>query len=111
MADFAESKLTQPQQTVSYDEDNIFMYQHEETGDIGFVDKYQVDNGFFEKNERLQLIGEYTNINKLQAQTHAIEFAEFSERWCFENSSYEFHELNKETKAKVYQEFKNQKQR
>ena len=39
-------------------------------------------------------------------QCYAISFAEFSARWCFENSSYEFHELNKETKAEVYQEFK-----
>ena len=41
-------------------------------------------------------------------QWHAILFAEFSSRWIFENSSYEFDELDKETKDKVYQEFLNQ---
>lgn len=44
-------------------------------------------------------------------KSHAIEFAEFSSRWCSENSSYEFDELHKETKDRVYKEFLNQKVR
>lgn len=31
-----------------------WMYQHEETGLVGFVDQYQIDNGFKERNPRLQ---------------------------------------------------------
>jgi hypothetical protein len=34
-----------------------FEYQHEETGIIGYVDQWQIDNGFFKNNPRLQLIG------------------------------------------------------
>lgn len=43
-----------------------------------------------------------------EKEIYLVEFAEFSARWCFENSSYEFDELDKETKNKVYQEFINQ---
>ena len=34
-----------------------FEYQHEETGVIGYIDQWQIDNGFFKSNPRLQLIG------------------------------------------------------
>ena len=34
-----------------------FEYQHEETGVIGYIDQWQIDNGFFKNNPRLQLIG------------------------------------------------------
>lgn len=33
-----------------------WMYQHEETGQIGFVDQWQIDNGFEEHNPRLHVI-------------------------------------------------------
>ena len=34
-----------------------FEYQHEETGVIGYIDQWQIDNGFCKNNPRLQLIG------------------------------------------------------
>lgn len=34
-----------------------FEYQHEDTGVVGYVDQWQIDNGFFVNNPRLQLIG------------------------------------------------------
>lgn len=33
-----------------------YMYQHEETGNIGFIDQWQVDNGFEKNNPRLKII-------------------------------------------------------
>lgn len=33
-----------------------WMYQHEETGQIGFVDQWQIDNGFEKHNPRLHVI-------------------------------------------------------
>lgn len=33
-----------------------YMYQHEETGNIGFIDQWQVDNGFQKNNPRLKII-------------------------------------------------------
>ena len=33
-----------------------YMWQHEETGNIGFVDQYQIDNGFEKGNPRLNVI-------------------------------------------------------
>lgn len=32
-----------------------YMYQHKETGIIGFVDQWQIDNGFEKNNLRLQI--------------------------------------------------------
>lgn len=34
-----------------------YMYQHEDTGIVGFVERYQLDNGFEKLNPRLTLIG------------------------------------------------------
>lgn len=33
-----------------------WMYQHDETGQIGFVDQWQIDNGFEKNNPRLHII-------------------------------------------------------
>jgi len=33
-----------------------WMYQHDETGQIGFVDQWQIENGFEEHNPRLSVI-------------------------------------------------------
>lgn len=33
-----------------------WMWQHEETGAVGFIDQWQVDNGWQKANPRLQLI-------------------------------------------------------
>lgn len=33
-----------------------YMWQHEETGNIGFTDQWQIDNGFKENNPRLNII-------------------------------------------------------
>jgi hypothetical protein len=38
------------------------MYQHDETGRIGFVDQQQVDWGFEKNNPRLQLCGELMTV-------------------------------------------------
>jgi len=35
----------------------VYQYQNEETGQIGFVDAWQVENGFFENNPRLHKVG------------------------------------------------------
>lgn len=42
---------------LSKQEPVAWMYQHEDTGVIGFVDQYQLDNGFEKLNPRLQVIG------------------------------------------------------
>jgi hypothetical protein len=39
----------------------------------------------------------------------AIEFAIFVSKWCFNNSSFEFHELDEETQDEIFQEFLRQK--
>ena len=51
------STLKAQREWVSKSDAVAFEYQHEETGQIGYVDQWQVDNGFFENNPRLQLIG------------------------------------------------------
>ena len=33
-----------------------WMWQHEETGNIGFIDQWQMDNGFEKGNPRLSII-------------------------------------------------------
>ncbi len=37
-------------------EPEAWMYQHEETGQIGFIDTWQVEQGFEANNPRLQII-------------------------------------------------------
>ena len=43
------------QQPVAEREPVAWMWQHEETGRIGFVDSYQIENGWQESNPRLRL--------------------------------------------------------
>jgi len=57
----------------------VTMYQHEETGQVGFVDAQQVEWGFFENNPRLHKVGEYVPAAAIkQARIEAV--AEFLER-------------------------------
>jgi hypothetical protein len=41
---------------MSKHEPEAWMWQHEETGRTGFVDQFQIDNGFEQANPRLQII-------------------------------------------------------
>lgn len=47
---------TRPGDEPEKPEPEAWMYQHEETGQIGFIDQWQVENHFEENNPRLQLI-------------------------------------------------------
>lgn len=49
-----------------------FEYHHEDTGQIGYVDHWQVDNGFFENNPRLQPIGP---VYRHPPPTHPVAWA------------------------------------
>ncbi len=42
------------------------MYQHEDTGLVGFVDQYQLDNGFERLNPRLQVVAGLHSASQLQ---------------------------------------------
>lgn len=57
------------------------MYQHDETGLVGFVDQQQVDWGFQKNNPRLQLCGELMTVaqhNRIMADApqHDADLAE-----------------------------------
>lgn len=50
-----------------------WMWQHEETGRTGFVDCWQVENGWQENNPRLRLVSKlYTTPQPTQAQAGAV---------------------------------------
>lgn len=48
MAEFIASILQQKAK--------VFMWQHDETGRTGFVDKWQLDNGWQDQNPRLRVV-------------------------------------------------------
>lgn len=50
-----------------------FMYQHDETGRVGFVDAQQVEWGFFANNPRLHLIGPLHTAPPLEARLRDVK--------------------------------------
>ena len=38
-------------------------------------------------------------------RSHSTRFTHFALRWCMDNSSYEFYELDEETQESIYNEF------
>lgn len=48
-------------------EPESFMYQHEDTGQIGYVDPWQIANGFEAANPRLQVIGPLYTADQMHA--------------------------------------------
>jgi hypothetical protein len=55
-AGFPIRELYTSPQPIEKCEPVAYMYQHEETGNIGFIDQWQVDNGFEKNNPRLKII-------------------------------------------------------
>lgn len=52
-------------------EPNTWLYQHEDTGQIGYVNQWQVDNHFEENNPRLQLIHQLLPVTKKPEESSA----------------------------------------
>ena len=65
-----------------------WMWQHEETGRTGFVDCWQVENGWQENNPRLRLASKlFTTPQPTQAQAGAVPLtvSQIREWWASEN--------------------------
>lgn len=64
---------TLPGVVVHSGEPVAYMWQHDESGRIGFIDQWQVDNGFWESNPRLHLVSPLFTHPPAQPDTTALQ--------------------------------------